>query len=233
MSELNENLVETVSLQVNIPHDCEVGSTINVEYEGKYYQVIIPQNAPGSSIQVVLPIVKAINVNLVESDSDVTTNDNVIANNVNVVSDNNVIGDVDVVDAETIVLSDDLEHQNSVKVAKIIGVSIVVIATLLLGPVVVGIIILTGVVIYSVSKMKRFENTAKKFAEKLNATDLRYKISERAIKSWKKIDTKHEISKKILNLDTKYEITDNLTKLYNYSIHKLNGTTNHIATIQV
>ena len=42
-------------LNVTVPAECEVGSTINVLFEGKYYQVTVPSGAPGRTIEVTVP----------------------------------------------------------------------------------------------------------------------------------------------------------------------------------
>jgi hypothetical protein len=56
--EVNEAF-ETVTLQVQLPPDIAVGSTVNVLYEDNYYQIVVPENGPGNSIQVILPSVLA------------------------------------------------------------------------------------------------------------------------------------------------------------------------------
>ncbi len=42
-------------LNVTVPPECEVGSIINVLFEGKYYQVTVPAGAPGKTIEVTVP----------------------------------------------------------------------------------------------------------------------------------------------------------------------------------
>lgn len=48
---------ETI-LHVNIPADVAVGTCINVQYEGRYYEVIVPEGAPGNQIQVTVPYIE-------------------------------------------------------------------------------------------------------------------------------------------------------------------------------
>jgi hypothetical protein len=42
-------------LNVTVPAECEIGSVINVLFEGKYYQVTVPEGAPGKTIEVTVP----------------------------------------------------------------------------------------------------------------------------------------------------------------------------------
>ena len=233
MSEIKNNETSTVTLQVDIPHSCEVGSTINVQYEGKYYQIIVPAGAPGNSIQVILPLIKAVNVKVEGHD-------------------------VNVVDAEAIEDPEEIEnHKSKNIVVGVAAVSGVVIGTLLLGPVLTGAVILSGVAMYGASKTqpvkdsnilqsvhqfdekheisKTIDKTTKKIVEKVSETDEKYKISVTADKmidstivSLKEFDNKHEITQKVSNLNKKYEITDNITKAFNYgfnSVNKLTGST--------
>lgn len=44
--------MEEIVLHVSVPSTCQVGSKINVMYEGKYYEVVVPPNGPGNTIQV-------------------------------------------------------------------------------------------------------------------------------------------------------------------------------------
>uniref|UniRef100_A0A7S0XBN5 Uncharacterized protein n=1 Tax=Chromulina nebulosa TaxID=96789 RepID=A0A7S0XBN5_9STRA len=60
---VNQQISDTITLEVAIPDNVEVGSTVNVLYEGNYYQILVPENAPGKSIQVVLPNIPIIDAN--------------------------------------------------------------------------------------------------------------------------------------------------------------------------
>eukprot|EP01035_Chromulina_nebulosa_P032978 gene32978-44124_t len=60
---VNEEISDTITLEVAIPDNVEVGSTVNVLYEGNYYQMLIRENAPGKSIEVVtrnIPIIDVV-----------------------------------------------------------------------------------------------------------------------------------------------------------------------------
>ena len=46
---------QDLTLNATVPAECEIGSTINVLFEGKYYQVTVPSGAPGKTIEVTVP----------------------------------------------------------------------------------------------------------------------------------------------------------------------------------
>lgn len=64
---------DSVLLNVDIPANIEVGSSITVAYGDKYFEIIVPEGGPGQTIQVAIPVETLAEAQAVEADGTVET----------------------------------------------------------------------------------------------------------------------------------------------------------------
>lgn len=63
---------DSVLLNVDIPANVEVGSSITVSYEDKYFEIVVPEGGPGQTIQVAIPVETLPEAQAVEVEADGT-----------------------------------------------------------------------------------------------------------------------------------------------------------------
>jgi len=194
---------QTVTLQVNIPPEVAVGSTINVLFEGNYYSIIVPEGSPGNTIQVVLP-----NVTLDEKIDTATA-----------WSVNEKPEDAPV-DSET------QPERPKVNSAVMTGMAVgAVVGAIVIGPIVTGAIVLGGAAVYVASRKKNapgeeekpdiFDKASaavKDFDSKYQVSSTATKVVHASVEKCREIDEKNHISDTVhgvaVTIATKCKETD-------------------------
>lgn len=228
---------QSVSLSVDIPADCNAGSTINVLYEDKYYEIVVPEGGPGKTIQVIIQCER--------SDPDVTIDERVEGDEVARLKETS---------NEEVVEEPHEEKLSNSQMAMAAG--LVVVGTFVMGPIVLGAVAVGGAA-YVASKTETAQEINEKYriservhtgiatvGEKAKEVDGRFKISDNASvaitsvdNKVKEIDDKYKLSEKTRDLFSQagikaqeFDQTYKISEKAAWTAEKITSTANEVAT---
>lgn len=224
---------ETITLQVEIPLTCQVGSIINVLFEGNYYEVIVPEGSPGTSIQVVLPSVPVANAHISTNSIDTKGDDYLALDDMPTLNFSEKAHDDQnntVVESSTLLAENDNKDASSTTTNNKLSAGMVagaVVGALIIGPAITGAVILSGAAVYVINRKKQtFENnpeilqnpsTMNKAIVKIVEIDENYKISQ-TISS-----VTNSIAATVKTTDEKYKISENVSNSVSSTVNAIKG----------
>jgi len=178
--------MQDVVLSVSVPESCAVGTAINVEYDGKYYCIEVPEGGPGNTIQVMITC----EVGDVPSEQ---------------------LNGLSIEPAVNVPESAASETGMS-KTTMAAGAGVVVVGAIVVGPLLTGAAVVGGAFLMCTSKGKETDEKYKitenvkagaaAVVTKAKEIDENYKVSENAAKVVRDIDTG------VKQLDEKYKLTE-------------------------